>query len=203
MAAGAEDLAFVLHDGPGQLFLAIHLVAKSSLDGHPSDSGLASRLARVAELATQGKWETDQIARGLLSLPRFEEDLPSALKHLGRSFQADSGIVTLVRTSGQSDRLTQDQAVGLYRVAHLALMNAWRHARAGLICVQLQLGPSSATLEIRDDGVGLGQRWNHHGTRMGVSSMRRTIAEIGGTCRLRSLSPRGVAVRTKVALEAM
>jgi signal transduction histidine kinase len=196
-----DDLAFDLHDGPGQLFLAIHLLAESSLDGLVSETRLASLFTRLAELAMQGKWETDQIARGLLSLPQAGGDLPRALRRLGRSFQADSGIVTLIRTSGSPGRLGHDQAVGLYRVAHLAFMNAWRHARARLVCVQLRLDPASASLEVKDDGVGLGQRWNHRGTRMGISSMRRTMAELGGSCRLRSLSPRGVSVQADIPLE--
>ena len=196
-----DDLAFDLHDGPGQLFLAIHLLAEGSRDGLSSNTRLASLFTRLAELARQGKWETDQIARGLLSLPQAGGDLPRALRSLRRSFQADSGIATRVRTSGSSDRLRHEQAIGFYRVTHLALMNAWRHARARLVCVELRLDPTSASLEVKDEGVGLSQRWNHRGTRMGISSMRRTMAELGGSCRLRSLSPRGVSVQADIPLE--
>src|SRR5688500_5388285 len=83
----------------------------------------------------------------------------------------------------------------LFRVAHEALVNIERHARASLATVQLTYGDDALSLSLRDDGVGLGHRdpFGRSG-HFGIRAMQRRLEDAGGELRVTNAAPRGVLV---------
>lgn len=93
--------------------------------------------------------------------------------------------------------------VAAYRIAHEALTNAARHARARSRRVRLALEGAperpELVLEISDDGVGLPAELR---AGVGFSSMRERAEELGGTLSVESPSGGGVRVLAKLPLKA-
>lgn len=199
VAAERERIAADLHDSAGQLFVAIKLLARQQQEHIPEDSPWAQRFSRFAELADRGKWEIDQVIRALAFFPAARRGVAAAIKSLSHNFEMDSGIEVLVQVEGAPVRLTPQVERALYRTAHEALANAWRHARCSTINVGLTFGKDELELTVTDDGVGLGQALKEEGPRVGLANMRKAIEQVGGSFRIRSAKPRGVRVEARVA----
>jgi signal transduction histidine kinase len=96
-----------------------------------------------------------------------------------------------------------------YRIGQQALVNAQRHARAGLIEISVDYGRSALKLRVRDDGIGIdaniltaGRRTGH----WGLVGMHERADQIGATLALRSAAEGGtelvLRIRAAAAYEA-
>ncbi len=198
VAGERERFASDLHDTAGQLFVASGLLARRFVGQLPSDSPWAERILRLVALADRGKWEIDQAIRALSFVPAARSGLPTALRALARSFESDSGIHAPFRTIGKPPRLAAEVERTLYRVAHEATSNAWRHARCTIVRLELAYEDSEVVLRILDDGIGLNAREKEGSPGIGIFSMRRAMEAVGGCLRVRSRRPRGVLVEARV-----
>jgi signal transduction histidine kinase len=192
-----EELGLDLHDGPGQLVTAIHLLAHRYADELPEDSPWRDRFLRLVTLARQAKWDMDRIARGLAISRFIEEDDRDPLERLAAQLQADSGITMLHRIRG-GPPMDAAETTTLLRIAHLALMNAWRHSRCKAIRIEVLLRRAEIVLSVSDDGVGLGRRWEFREGRLGMGSMRRSAERAGGSLSVRANSPHGLTVEARI-----
>lgn len=192
-----EDLGYDLHDGPGQLVAAIHLLGHRYADELPADSRWRDRILRLVALARQAKWEMDRIARGLTLTSLVEGGEGDPLGRMARQFESDSGITVLDRIRG-GPALAAEEAATVLRIAHQALMNAWRHSRCRTVRLEVLLEPAEILLTVTDDGLGLGRRWQRREGRLGVASMRRTTERALGALKLRANSPHGVTVEMRI-----
>ena len=166
------------------------------------DAGLAAinegRQA-VGELRTAGPVSTD---------------LPQALADLGSEFEPE------IQLPGQlpgNDRgaapdfrvLVQGRAIALkpivrdevYRIAREAVRNSFRHARAGLVEVEIVFAQGTFTVRVRDDGVGLDPAVLEHGYRTGhwgLPGMRERALEFGGELQVWSQRNAGTEIELKI-----
>lgn len=193
-------IAADLHDTAGQLFVAIGLLSRREAEHLPGDSPWHQKFGRLAELADTGKWEISRAIQALAFFPEARRGIAPSLKALARSFQADSGIETVVETSGTQSRLSPQIERALYRVAHEALSNAWRHSRCDIVRIRLEFGSSEVTLRVLDDGAGMRRVGTLVG--VGIAGMRRSLDEVGGSLRLKPLKPHGTVVEARVGKES-
>ena len=191
-----EDLGYDLHDGPGQLVTAIHLLSHRYADEVPPDSLWRERMLRLATLAQQAKWDMDHIVRGL-TLGNLAGGDGSSLEKLAREFEVDSGITVLDQVRG-SPPMRADEVLPLLRIAHQALMNSWRHSRCKAVRLEVSLHPREVVMTVSDDGLGLGRRWQVREGRFGVASMRRVAERASGRLTIRGNSPHGVTVEARI-----
>ena len=198
ITAERERIAADLHDTVGQQFVAVGLMANRLVEQLPPTSPFGAKVARLAELAAGGKFETDQAVRALAFVPSTRRGLVPAIKGLCRSIAEDSGLDIVVEVSGRTDRIASGSARALYRVAFEALSNAWRHAQCTVISVEISQTSDAVTLRVRDDGKGIDQRQTADWAGTGTWSMRRTMVGAGGKLRIRNAQPRGVEVIASV-----
>ncbi len=113
----------------------------------------------------------------------FKDYLDELLKELSEGFAAEERSIKSV-LDAEAMRMPLDTAVPLAFVAVEILTNSFKHAfpdgRSGRITVEVQREGDSATLKIRDDGVGMthdagGKR------RLGLTIVRKLVQQIGGT----------------------
>ncbi|HEU0132155.1 MAG TPA: ATP-binding protein [Mycobacteriales bacterium] len=201
VAAERDRIAADLHDSVGQLFVGIGLLARRAADELPADSPWAQRFARLTDISREGKWAIDDAVRALAFVPA-RRGLVDSLRALARSVGADSGIDVAVRADGRARRLPAEAEQALFRVAHQALANAWRHARCTAVGVEVAYEPGAVRVRVRDDGVGLGQRPPDTSAGFGMSTMRRAVAGVGGTLRVANEEPHGVLVEARVPVGA-
>ncbi len=82
-----------------------------------------------------------------------------------------------------------------------AITNVVRHAHASSVHLGLTLAPDRFTLEIRDDGSGLGGMDKERaGRRNGLGNMRKRMEDIGGAFAMESLENGGTEVRLSVPI---
>jgi two-component system sensor histidine kinase UhpB len=186
-----DVMAGDLHDTLAQYFVAIGLLARSDGERLPPDSRLAGDLKRIAELADSGKWEVDQAMRALAYVPGGDRPLSTALTDLASSFRQDSGIRVLVDVDPSGDALGEDAARVLYRVAHEALVNSWRHGRSSIVRMSIIARDDSIVLEVRDDGVGFGRHSGDRVSGVGLTMIRRLLLGVGGDLKVGNAKPRG------------
>lgn len=97
------------------------------------------------------------------------------------------GFAPAVRFSGLLDGLPGQTAEDLLAVLREALTNIARHARAHTADVDVTRDPQWLTLDIRDDGIGLGATTR----RSGLANLRHRAEHRGGTFTLAPRDPRG------------
>jgi signal transduction histidine kinase len=85
------------------------------------------------------------------------------------------------------------------RIAHEALHNALRHARAEHVVVWLKEGDGALVVEVTDDGVGFQpDRAELRSRHLGLTSMEERARELGGRLEIRSAPGVGTTVRLEL-----
>ena len=82
----------------------------------------------------------------------------------------------------------------LFSIAHNALTNAFRHAEASRVLVELDFGKDEVRLSVSDDGVGLPEDYAQRGH--GFANMGADAQRLGGRL---MVEPRGPAGGARVA----
>jgi signal transduction histidine kinase len=99
-----------------------------------------------------------------------------------------------------SERAPLDVEVAIFRAAQEAVRNATLHSRGSLIQVSGSVAATLIAINVDDDGVGMSDAMAALAMRkgrLGLASMRRRMASIGGTLDFVSLDPRGLSVRIR------
>lgn len=127
--------------------------------------------------------------------------LAIALQRLAEEFSARTGIAAHCVEHEVPEKLTEDVATCLYRIAQESLTNVARHAKAGHVEVELSRCRDGIQLSIRDDGVGFEMvrtRGDQRG--LGLISMEERIRLVDGTLVLTSVKDQGTRVEAWVPL---
>jgi signal transduction histidine kinase len=162
-----------------------------------SFQGLMLRLQVVGELLPEGKAKeqleqtlkrADQaIAEGrsavcdLRSSAMITSDLAQAVRALGNELATQDATTFRLVVEGpprDMDPIIRDE---LYRITREALRNAFSHARAHQIEVEITYAEQLFRLRIRDDGVGIAPEFLGQGRpgHYGMTGMRERARQIG------------------------
>lgn len=149
---------------------------------------LSRRLERLARQPDVTGEALEPLFRGLQHSMHdlrqiIEEAKPSVLQlfgfaqavenHLERSIQESGATLTWRlndETSGAIDRLEQSVSIALFRIIQEAINNAIRHAQASSIVVHLKATEGAVTIDVIDDGLGLGNA--HRSSGGGIENMK-------------------------------
>ena len=191
-----------LHDGLGPTLAGVGLgldVASGLIDRDP-----AAAKDLLADLKREAVGAVDDVRRLVYDLrpPALDElGLVAALRQQAERVSLRSpGLDVSIDASPGLPRLAAATEVAAYRIAMEAVSNTARHARASRCHVLLRAEGDRLRLEIRDDGVGIGE-----GTRsgVGIAAMRERAAEIGGHCRVGVNGAAGSCVVALLPLEGI
>ena len=199
VAAERDRIARDLHDSVAQLVTGIGMRVAQYLPDAP-DRVWRERLEELLALAGRGNREIREAIHELLFLGVRRDGLVSSIRELARRFEATTDMTTRLRVGGEVVPLAPAREDALFRVAHEALVNAERHARASVVVIALDYTEAGVTLTIRDDGVGLGHRdpFGAEGGHFGFRGMQRMVEEAGGALVVGNARRRGVQVRACV-----
>jgi len=199
-----------LHDTLLQSFQGVLLRfqrAHNLLPGRPGDARQA--LGTAIDEGAQAITEARDAIQGLRSSPVVTDDLLSALKALGKEMavhqNAGPGGATafslqMEGTPQDLDPILRDE---IYRIAGEAMRNAFRHARAREIEVELRYDSRQLRVRVRDNGVGIdASALSKHGRpgHFGVSGMRERAKSIGG--QLEIFSENGIGTEVEFIIPA-
>ena len=98
-----------------------------------------------------------------------------------------------------SDGGDSDRELALLRIAHEALHNAVRHAKADHVTVRLAGENGKLVIEVSDDGVGFDpQAPDVRSRHLGLTSMEERARESQGRLKIRSAPGKGTTVRVEL-----
>lgn len=140
--------------------------------------GLRSDLERTLS-------ELHALARSMRPAPVSHLGLIAALQKHARDFRRRSGIKLRVEANASAlQRLNDEQATGLLRIAQEALHNVEKHSQAETALVRLVATDGEVRLEVADDGRSFAPakvtRAQQRG-RIGLFSIHERAALLGGT----------------------
>ncbi len=149
-----ERIARELHDTLLQsvqgLILRFHAVAKKMGPEDPRRREVELAIGRADEVLLDGRERVR-----LLRAPDNRGDLPTTLRKLGEELAAEGKSKFRLIIEGTSRQLHAIVDEELTWIGREAVLNAFSHARAGEIAVEIAYHWSELLLQIRDDGVGI------------------------------------------------
>ncbi|WP_295998294.1 sensor histidine kinase [Rugamonas sp.] len=196
-----ERIARALHDTLLQNIQGLLLRFHSVSVGLPDDSEAQAALRQILDRADEVMVESRRQIMALRMTTAGGADLNGALAAAGRSLQESFGTPFELRAGTAPAELDGTRAEEIYYIAREALCNAFRHARAGTIVLELEYGAGRFTLSVRDDGVGIAAPVLQAGGRpghWGLVGMRERSCAIGGALAVDSAPGQGTRVTLTV-----
>jgi signal transduction histidine kinase/ligand-binding sensor domain-containing protein len=202
-----ERIARELHDTLLQSFqgllMRFQAVSNELAAGEPKQE-LDDTIARAARAITEGR----DAVQGLRSSAMESNDLAAALGTLGKELATASARAPefTVQVEGAQRDLHPILRDEVYRIAGEALRNAFRHADARRIELEIRYDERQFRLRVRDDGKGIDANLlvdSGRAGHFGLRGMRERAKRVGGKLTVWSSDPRtdgGLESGTEVEL---
>jgi signal transduction histidine kinase/ligand-binding sensor domain-containing protein len=147
----ARDLHDTLLQGLQGLILRFHTVASRIPRDHPAQQ----LMERVLTLADQVLVESRDRVKELRDSTDFHNDLAKSLDALGEELSHTHSAQLRIQVNGTQRKLHPGANDEVILIGREALTNAFQHARARQIEVEIEFARSDLRLRIRDDGKGI------------------------------------------------
>jgi ligand-binding sensor domain-containing protein/signal transduction histidine kinase len=189
-----------LHDTLLQGFLSASMQLQVADDRLPDDSPAKPLVTRVIVLMRRVIDEGRNVVRGLRSANDDWHDLAQAFSRVAQELGLKEEIEFRVIVEGIPQALHPVIRDEVYRVGRESLMNAFRHARANKVEVEVDYSTSSLRILIRDNGCGIdphvlrGGREGH----WGLPGMRERAEKIGAKLKVWSRAGAGTEIELTV-----
>jgi ligand-binding sensor domain-containing protein/signal transduction histidine kinase len=193
-------IAQELHDTLLQGFLSASMQLHVAEEHLPADSPAKPLVGRVLELMGQVIEEGRDALRGLRSSKLGSSDLEQAFSQIRQEFPVQTQIGFRVIVEGTPRPLRSVIRDEVYLIGHEALSNAFRHAHASEIEVELEYTASHLRVFVRDNGGGIDTQVLFSGRdgHWGLSGMKERTERIGGKLRVLSRAIAGTEVELSV-----
>ena len=175
-----------------QLELLAELLRQRKLD----DAG--KHLDKTRDYVREGLADARQSIWALRTQDADETTLPVKLRRIAEA-AGGGGLNSNFSLFGAYRSLPAETERELLRIAQEAVHNVKKHAGASQLWVELDYGPGTIALEVRDDGRG-GAVDRAHVTssgHFGLTGMRERAAAIGGELEVESAPGTGTSVRLR------
>lgn len=179
-----ERIARELHDTLLQsvqgLVLRFHAAAELLPPDSPARGMIEKALDRADDVLVEGRERVHDLrvaTHGIGSLSR-------ALGALGEELAQDQTVDFRVIMEGTVRALNPLVCDEVYRIGREALTNAFAHAQASAIEVEISHDPDCLRLRVRDDGVGIDEQVFDAGDKpghWGLAGIRERAARMGAT----------------------
>jgi signal transduction histidine kinase len=187
-------IAQELHDTLLQGVMSASMQLHSAVDDLPSDSSNRQEFERVLNLMSRVSDEGRVAVRGLRT--ESSDDLEQAFVLVRQEYASRNNADFEVTVEGRVRTIHPLIRDEVYRIGREALVNAFRHARAAKIEVELEYSSRHLRMLVRDDGCGIDAKILSGGRdgHWGLPGMRERARRIGGQLRLSSRQASGTEV---------
>jgi signal transduction histidine kinase len=189
-----------LHDTLLQGLLSASMQLHVANDQIPAESPAKPLVSRVLELMGQVVEEGRNAVRGLRTPGTERLELEQAFSRIQQQIPTTQTVDYEVTVEGSTRQLRPIIRDEIYRVGHEALLNAFRHAEATRIELEMQYNPKQLKMVIRDNGKGIDSEVIREGREghWGLSGMRERAQEIGGKLKVWSRVGAGTEVELNI-----
>jgi signal transduction histidine kinase len=172
-----------IHDGIGPLLAAALLRTETAMDLPPGGASQVESLQKLHHLQKTALTDVRSLVEGLRPPALDHGGLLSALEQhaeISAGMAISNFPAVSFEVAGDVSILPAAVEVAAYRIAQEAISNATKHAGAQRLTVWLSRTDNGLTVEIDDDGIGVGADTNPSG--VGLASMSERATELGGWC---------------------
>ena len=199
-------IARELHDTLLQSFHGLMLrfqAVENLLPDKPTQAkqSLATAIERAAQAITEGRDAVQELRSNELRQNDLFETLTALGEELSDSEYGKPAPSFRVLIEGTSRRLHPSLKEDLYRISREALVNAFRHAQATHIEIDIRYSPRVLRLRVRDDGIGMDPDTLANGGRdghWGLPGMQERAKAIRGRLEIWSEASRGTEIELAV-----
>ncbi|MGA3334697.1 MAG: two-component regulator propeller domain-containing protein [Terracidiphilus sp.] len=191
-------IAREIHDtlAQGYVGVSVQLEVLSELLRRHKMEDAAKQLDQTREYVRHGLADARQSIWALRTQDASETTLPVKLRRMAEAAGGE-GLAARFRLFGAYRPLPAETEREVMRVAQEAIHNVKKHAGASELRVQLEYGPETIALEVRDNGRGgaLEATAESSPGHFGLTGMRERAAAIGGALEVNSAAGAGTTVR--------
>jgi len=189
-----------LHDTLLQGVMSASLQLDVAEDQLPDDSPARPLLRRVLVLMGRVTEEGRNALRGLRAPEVTRRDLEIAFSCLRQEFPLDEKVSYRVIANGEDRALRPVVRDEVYRIGREAIVNAFVHAKANNIEVEVEYANDHFRVLVRDDGIGMDRQVLRAGREghWGLPGMRERSESIGASLKLRSRTGAGTEVELTI-----
>ena len=193
-------IAHELHDTLLQGFLSasmqMHILNDQLPEGSPQKQLSSHILSLMGQVITEGR----NAVQGLRPASVSPHDLEDALSRLPQELPAADQTDFRLVVEGAARSLHPIIRDAVYRIGREAVTNAFRHAEANTIQVELEYGNRELRIVVRDNGRGIEQQVLSTGREghWGIPGMRERAEEIGARLKLWSRKGAGTEIELSI-----
>jgi signal transduction histidine kinase len=182
-----------LHDGAQQQLVSLRLELRAAAAMVPAElEMLRAHLSHTERDLGEAMKDLQELSRGLHPLILSKNGLGPALRALARR-----SAVPVELNVHLDRRLAEPVEAAAYYIVSEALTNAAKHARASVVCVDLEKDDTTVRLCVRDNGAGGADP--DQGS--GLIGLKDRIAVLGGTIEIASLRGCGTSLLVRIPIE--
>jgi signal transduction histidine kinase len=193
----ARDLHDTLLQGVQGLLLSFHVVAEKVPAEHESKQALERALATAERIIVEGRNRVSRLRSEHLS----DSELKPSIERLAAELNGKPSIEFAVERLGGSEALDAPVVEEIFCIAREALTNAFRHAQASRILVELDYQRRQFRFACRDNGRGFASgvfQANETNGHWGLRGMAERAARIGGEFSISSATGEGASIQVTV-----
>jgi two-component system, NarL family, sensor histidine kinase UhpB len=192
------DIAREIHDDIGGSLAAVKLDL-ALLARRSEDPEARKRLESALEMLQHALGASQRIMMNLRP-PILDQGLVAAVQWLATGFERRVGVRTIVHRSSEHLDVSREVQLVAYRTAQEAMTNISKHApQTTLVDIDLSDREGVLTLEVKDNGPGMGSEALHKSRSFGLLGLQERAAKVGGWLDISS-SPRGTSIILSVPL---
>ena len=189
----ARDLHDTLLQGIQGLMLRFHFAAQKVPEGGEVREMLDTALNSADRILQEGR---ERITHLRTSTSIIHADLLNSLEIVGKGLSWTDDVAFIIVAEGTPRELRPRVNEELFCIGREALTNAFRHARASRIELNIDYGRAELRLQCRDDGCGMDQKMIDEGRagHWGLLGIRERANSIAATLVCRSTQGVGTEI---------
>lgn len=192
LLAERERVATSLHDTLLQsmqgMILRFQGVSHRLAADSPERATIEHILDQADEVLAEGRHQILALRMPVV----YGDNLSQALAAIGQSLQENFNTPFRMAVSGHPSPVQGDRGEEIYAMVREVLYNAFQHAQASHVELELVYGCEFFTLYVRDNGKGMAQ------PPRGMLRLRERAAALAGTIELLSLPEQGTEVILRI-----
>jgi two-component system, NarL family, sensor histidine kinase UhpB len=192
------DIAREIHDDIGGSLAAVKLDLAWIARRPTLDADMRQHMDTALEMLQHALGASQRIMMNLRP-PILDQGLVAAVQWLAAGFEKRSGVRVTVRRSSEQIDVPREVQLVAYRTAQEAMTNVSKHSRATQVDIDLSDREGVLTLEVSDNGQGMGNEALRKAKSFGLLGLKERAAKVDGWLDISS-SPRGTSVILSVPL---
>lgn len=188
-----KRVARELHDRLGQALTAIKIDLSSLI--HDPAAAKEQRSESLFKLIDQTIESVRRISTELRPGVLDDLGLMAAVEWAAEEFQSRTGTKCRLDLPRNDIVIDRELATALFRILQETLTNVARHANATEVSIRLARVDDSLTLEVHDNGKGIGEEQISADSSLGILGMRERALLLGGQFAINGAPAEGTTIR--------